>query len=1079
VKRTPPLFLFLTFSSSLVSAITCEPKQIIKLCGYMMRNLMLKIITLLIILCISPVTINAQSNTSPEEDKLLASLNKLPPPPKSIDDVVKLLDASKIDLGEIRRLTALSDSEPSPGLGKQELFTFYRNRARANEALARYKQMEADCQKELEFASSVDEVDDARMTCINAAYHSGDPFKAIDLTKKAIAALPNNSRYGWHLSYQMLLVNANRILGDIESARVALRDVDGLMVLLQRSPAWGEWGTHWTYQAERARGEFLMTAGNPVAAELSYIRALAANDKRYEAFQRGEFGQSTRRVHNKEAILTGKHIVMLQLGRSLMAQRKLVQAEYQFREALKVALQVGSVNSIRVTSGIQALSYAVSEQGRIEESLLLAKFNLDTVLKAGYPPSSLHTINARRAYANSLVSKGEFKLAAEQYSANRTAIEQDKDLKERYQSRGNLDEITAFINAPDLALAEVIAKDNFERTVKTLGPNHLRTYWAQSYFASTLEGAQKYSEAKNLFDKSVNQLIEQNRNDSENQTVSIRHQERFSRVIESYMNTLFKANPENSAGPAAQAFMLADFARGSIVQKALAQSTARANIKDPVLSNLARREQDLQRQLNSLNEVLVAISAASAEKQLPGIQNKMKADIDKLRVERDSVKNEIKNKFPVYFELVEPQPITIARAVKSIGPKEVLVTWYFGERNSYVWALHQSGLDSFAILPFNKKEIATDVEKLRKALDPGVATVDEIPPFDVNLAHALYNKLLKPIEKSLEGKELLISIPHGSLGQLPLATLLVNPIKQPEKGANGFVGYQNAPWLIRKIAIVQLPSVNALASLRSAPPITVERKNFIGFGDPLFSNEQAKQIEMPSVQLATRGRPLYLRNSPKTSKVSSAQLALLSRLPDTNQEILEIAAVLKADNSDIFLQRNASVKNVMSTDLSNRKIVMFATHGLVPGELDGLTQPALAMTTPTLTGDQDDGLLTLEKILELKLNADWVILSACNTAAGDGIGTEAISGLGRAFFYAGAKALLVSNWPVESASSRLLMTDLFKRQSDQPSLLKAEALRLSMLQLADKGNAKDEKTGKTSHAYGHPLFWAPYSLVGN
>ena len=1045
----------------------------------MIRNLMLKTITLLIILCISPVTINAQSNTSPEEDKLLASLNKLPPPPKSIDDVVKLLDASKIDLGEIRRLTALSDSEPSVGLGKQELFTFYRNRARANETLARYKQMEADCQKELEFASSVDEVDDARMTCINAAYGSGDPFKAIDLTKKAIAALPNNSRYGWHLSYQMLLVNANRILGDIESARVALRDVDGLMVLLQRSPAWGEWGTHWTYQAERARGEFLMTAGNPVAAELSYIRALAANDKRYEAFQRGEFGQSTRRVHNKEAILTGKYIGMLQLGRSLMAQRKLVQAEYQFREALKVALQVGSVNSIRVTSGIQALSYAVSEQGRIEESLLLAKFNLDTVLKAGYPPSSLHTINARRAYANALVSKGEFKLAAEQYSANRTAIEQDKDLKERYQSRGNLDEITAFINAPDLALAEVIAKDNFERTVKTLGPNHLRTYWAQSYFASTLEGAQKYSEAKNLFDKSVNQLIEQNRNDSENQTVSIRHQERFSRVIESYMNTLFKANPENSAGPAAQAFMLADFARGSVVQKALAQSTARANIKDPVLSNLARREQDLQRQLNSLNEVLVAISAASAEKQLPGIQNKIKADIDKLRVERDSVKNEIKNKFPVYFELVEPQPITIARAVKSIGPKEVLVTWYFGERNSYVWALHQSGLDSFAILPFNKKEIATDVEKLRKALDPGVATVDEIPPFDVNLAHALYNKLLKPIEKSLEGKELLISIPHGSLGQLPLATLLVNPVKQPEKGANGFVGYQNAPWLIRKIAIVQLPSVNALASLRSAPPITVERKNFIGFGDPLFSNEQAKQIEMPSVQLATRGRSLYLRNSPKTSKVSSAQLALLSRLPDTNQEILEIASVLKADNSDIFLQRNASVKNVMSTDLSNRKIVMFATHGLVPGELDGLTQPALAMTTPTLTGDQDDGLLTLEKILELKLNADWVILSACNTAAGDGIGTEAISGLGRAFFYAGAKALLVSNWPVESASSRLLMTDLFKRQSDQPSLLKAEALRLSMLQLADKGNAKDEKTGKTSHAYGHPLFWAPYSLVGN
>lgn len=1046
---------------------------------------MLILITRLLLLCTLifavPTFVNAQSKTSPEEDKLLASLNKLPPPPKSIDDVLKLLNASKIDLEEVKRLTALSDSEPSLGLSKQELFTFYRNRARANEQLGRYKQMEIDCQKELEFANSLDEVDDARITCINVAYHSGDPFKAITLTKKAIATLPQNSRYGWHLVYQMLLVNANRILGDIEGARSALRDVDGIMVLLQRSPAFTEWGTHWLGLAERARGDFLMTVGDPVAAELSYLRALAAVEKRYETFQRGEYGQSTRRVNTKEGILFNKNILMMQLGYSLMAQRKLTQAEYQFREALKVALEIGGVSSTRVTLGIQALSRAVSEQGRIEESLLLAKFNLDTVLKAGHTPSSLYTINARWAYASVLVSKGEFKLAAEQYSANRVAIEQNKDLNERYQSRGNLDEITAFINAPDLDLAQVIAKANFERTVKNLGPNHLRTYWAQSYFASTLEAAQKFSEAKNLFDKSINRLIEQNRNDSENQTVSIRHQERFSRVIESYMNTLFKANPENSAGPATQAFMLADFARGSVVQKALAQSTARANIKDPVLSNLARREQDLQRQLNSLNETLVAISAASVEKQLPGIQNKMKSDIDKLRVERDSVKNEIKNKYPDYFELVEPQPITVARASKNIGPKEVLVAWYFGEKNSYVWALHQSGLDSFAILPFNKKEITADVDRIRKALDPAVSTVDEIPPFDVNLAHALYNKLLKPIEKSLEGKELLISIPHGSLGQLPLATLLVSPAKQPVKGAAGFKDYQNAPWLIRKIAIIQLPSVNAFAALRSAPAITVERKNFIGFGDPIFSAAQANEIDKTKVssQLAVRGLPLKLRNLSNTSRVSSAQLALLASLPDTNLEIRDISKVLQADESDIFLQRNATLKKVMSTNLSNRKIIMFSTHGLVPGELDGLTQPALALSSPVVTGDDDDGLLTVEKVLNLKLNADWVILSACNTAAGSGSGTEAVSGLGRAFFYAGARALLISNWPVDSVSSRLLMTDLFKTQFDQPSLSKAAALRQSMLNLADNGVAKDEKTGKTLYTYGHPLFWAPFSLVGN
>jgi CHAT domain-containing protein len=1078
VKKTITLFLFLTFISSLVSAITCEPKQIIKLCGYMMRNLILKIITFLIILCIAPVTINAQSNPSPEEEKLLASLNKLPPPPKSIDDVVKLLDSLKVDPEETNRLITIANGEIPIGLSKKDSYIFYKNKVMALAKVGNYKQMEIDCKKELDFADSFNEIHDANMSCINAAFWVGNQLKAIELIKKAILNVPNN-QLGWYQTYQMLLVASYRNLGDLENAKNALREIDSTMVILMRSPAAGEWATHWIMHAERARGDYLVATGEPVAAELSYLRALSANESRYEAYKRGDFRGSTRRPHTEEGILLNKSIITLGLGYSLLAQRKLTQAEYFFREALKISLKIAGTESARVTSSIQGISHAVAEQGRTNEALILAQYNINMLLRAGHSSTSLYVINARRAYANALVSRGEFQLAVEQYSANRNAIEKNEELKQRYQGRGNLDEITAFIQTSDLALAQELAKSNLERAIKRIGADHIRTHWAQSYFASSLESAQKYSEAKILFDSSIKQLIEQYRNDSENDSIGARHQERFTRVIESYINTLLKINTDNSAGPVEQAFMLADFARGSVVQKALAQSTARANIKDPVLSNLARREQDLQRQLNSLNELLVGLSASSAEKQLPGIQNKMKADIDQLKVKRDEVKSEIKNKFPVYFELVEPQPITIAKAVKSIGPKEVLVTWYFGERNSYVWALHQSGLDSFAILPFNKKEIATDVEKLRRALDPGVATVDEIPPFDVNLAHALYNKLLKPIEKSLEGKELLISIPHGSLGQLPLATLLVNPVKQPEKGANGFVGYQNAPWLIRKIAIVQLPSVNALASLRSAPPIMVERKSFIGFGDPLFSNEQAKQIEMPSVQLATRGRSLYLRNSPKMSKVSSAQLALLSRLPDTNQEILEIAAVLKADNSDIFLQRNASVKNVMSTDLSNRKIVMFATHGLVPGELDGLTQPALAMTTPTLTGDQDDGLLTLEKILELKLNADWVILSACNTAAGDGIGTEAISGLGRAFFYAGAKALLVSNWPVESASSRLLMTDLFKRQSDQPSLLKAEALRLSMLQLADKGNAKDEKTGKTSYAYGHPLFWAPYSLVGN
>jgi CHAT domain-containing protein len=164
-------------------------------------------------------------------------------------------------------------------------------------------------------------------------------------------------------------------------------------------------------------------------------------------------------------------------------------------------------------------------------------------------------------------------------------------------------------------------------------------------------------------------------------------------------------------------------------------------------------------------------------------------------------------------------------------------------------------------------------------------------------------------------------------------------------------------------------------------------------------------------------------------------------------------------------------------DLSDRKVIMFSTHGLVPGELNGLTQPALAMSSPEVTGDQDDGLLTMDKVIALRLDADWVVLSACNTAAGEGSGSEAVSGLGRAFFFAGAKALLVSNWPVDSVASRQLMTDLFKRQQQNQGLAKSEALRQAMLNQVDQGGMKEGNTMK--YSYAHPLFWAPFVVVGD
>jgi CHAT domain-containing protein len=302
-----------------------------------------------------------------------------------------------------------------------------------------------------------------------------------------------------------------------------------------------------------------------------------------------------------------------------------------------------------------------------------------------------------------------------------------------------------------------------------------------------------------------------------------------------------------------------------------------------------------------------------------------------------------------------------------------------------------------------------------------------------------------------------------------------------------FIGYRKVPWLARTHAVSTVPSAAALRTLRQLPPGKPGRSELVAFGDPYFNRDQQAEAEGggEQVQLAdaggntTRGGPLKRRNSPKLEGVDSAELALLPRLPDTADELKSIALALQADPSKVlFLGKSASESAVKSMNLSGFRILAFATHVLVPGELNGLTQPALALSAPAVTGESGDGLLTMEEILGLKLDADWVILSACNTGAGAGAGAEAASGLGRAFFYAGTRALLVTNWSVHSQSARQLVTDLFKRQADDSKLSRSEALRQAMMALVD-GPGYLNSEGKTEFAYAHPLFWAPYTIIGD
>ena len=223
--------------------------------------------------------------------------------------------------------------------------------------------------------------------------------------------------------------------------------------------------------------------------------------------------------------------------------------------------------------------------------------------------------------------------------------------------------------------------------------------------------------------------------------------------------------------------------------------------------------------------------------------------------------------------------------------------------------------------------------------------------------------------------------------------------------------------------------------------------------------------------------PIRLRALADTEELDSALLANLPRLPDTADEVRSIALAMNADlTRDVFVGKDANEEVVKTLDLSGYRVLAFATHGLVPGDLNGLRQPALAMTSPHIAGVKGDGLLTMGEILGLRLDADWVVLSACNTAAGAGKGAEAISGLGRAFMYAGARSLLVSNWPVETTSAKELTTDIFRRQAADPGLERAEALREAMAALIDGLGYLDDE-GRAVFSYAHPIFWAPFTLA--
>ncbi len=395
--------------------------------------------------------------------------------------------------------------------------------------------------------------------------------------------------------------------------------------------------------------------------------------------------------------------------------------------------------------------------------------------------------------------------------------------------------------------------------------------------------------------------------DDDDPTLVAARSARLQRIVEAYIGVLARGAAASN-DVAVETFSLADAIRGHAVQQALADSSARLVAKDPALEQLVRTEQDPSKQLNAelgaLNNLLSLPSDQRDDQTVAGIN----AEIAKLRTARTTARQQINKQFPAYADMIDPKPPTVDQIKAALRPGEALLSFYFGQDASFVWAVPKDGNVAFASVPATALDLEAKVQKLREALEPQVTMVSDIPPFDLTLAYQLYTLLLKPVEPAWQPAKSLIVVTNGALGELPLSLLPTAPSQVDPAAKPAFAGYRNVPWLARTHAVTVVPSASALVTLRQLPPGAPARDPLIGFGDPYFNAQEAADAEAEQAvptQVAsaseadtsganvTRGIPLKLRAAPHTENVDVAELAMLPRLPDTRLELMAVAKTLR------------------------------------------------------------------------------------------------------------------------------------------------------------------------------------------
>ncbi len=785
------------------------------------------------------------------------------------------------------------------------------------------------------------------------------------------------------------------------------------------------------------------------------------------------------------------------VAHNLNQQGRYAEAEPMYRRALELQERITGVAHPSYATQLINLAQNMRDDGRSDQAEPLIRRALG-IFRAKFGDDNPETAWAYISLGSALGSLGRHAEEAEMTI---------KALEIRRRLLGEKHPLTAVsYNSVGVALVrggggngDKTAEPYFRQSVAILqhsvGEVHIDTAHAYDSLASNLLRQGKAAEAEQAAAKAVaivRRLEDQTA--ARGSAVALsgldRQQANPDRgVFTTYMNAAFGLMSD-TPGAAEQsqiqdrAFRAAQDAVSSASGRAVLQTAARGAAKTPQMAEAVRAEQDLAARANLIDKNL--LRALGAKKTVEAAR--LRGELDDVQARLADVSALIDKKYPSYRQLVSPRPIGLAETQKALRPDEALLLMTEAANTFHLFVVTPTAVGWSR--PGKEVEvILKQISDLRCDVDFATcsaarqAELDALPTsakeqegyqrFDLDTAHTLYKELIEPVEPLLKGTSRLYVASSGKLGDLPLAMLSTTPLPEGADLADPDT-LARAGWLAGRYAFTSLPSVAALTLSREMRPARRDT-SFRGYGAPVL-------LGGDTGARAATGIGVFEGVSAAGSPLADPDaLRKLAPLPGTKIELAAMADLFGNASGSLTLDGKATEAALrQDAALATSNIVAIATHGLLPDPVLGFGEPGLVMTPPATPSDIDDGLLTATEAARLTLSADWVILSACNTASAQNSGGgDSLSALARGFLYAGADALLASHWRVSDEATAVLTVETLMARRANPDMSRAQALQMGMKAVRSGKRADGAAIAGWKAGWAHPAAWAAFTNIAN